>query len=206
MQRLNALLLPVLCLVAGGVWAAPVGEVLALRGTATASKAGVSEPLAVGSKIEAGSEIRTAAQGRIRMQFIDGSVVILSDSSTLRVAQFDVDENKQRKSASFELDVGLISQKVAPSTAGSWNVRTPTVVTAVRGTEFIIEVQPDSATNVSIQSGAVSVNSLKKTRALPVILKNINAGTNCSADGVCSQAKEWGSDRLKAIQDKLSIF
>lgn len=206
MQRLSLCFLPLLCLLTNGAWAAPVGEVLALRGAATASRDGHAEALAVGSKIEAGSEIRTAAQGRIRMQFVDGSVVILSDNSTLRVAQFVVDDNKQRKEARFELDVGLLSQKVAPSESGSWNVRTPTVVTAVRGTEYIVEVQPDSATNVSIQSGAVSVNSLKKTRALPVILKTMNAGTDCNAEGICTPAKEWKEGRLKALQDRLTGF
>jgi hypothetical protein len=186
--------------------AATVGEVQAVRGSATALFNGQSIPLAPGSKIESGSEIQTAAQGRLKIRFIDGSVVILSDGSTLRVTDFVVNENSRRKSARFELDIGLISQRVAPSENGSWNVKTPTVVTAVRGTEYIIEVKPDKGTDVSIQSGAVSVNSLKKTRALPVILKTTNAGTNCDSEGTCSAAKEWNEERLKAVQDRLGGF
>lgn len=195
-----------LSLVALSVSAATVGEVQAVRGSATATLNGQSSPLVPGSKIESGSEIQTTAQGRLKIRFIDGSVVILSDGSTLRVADFTVDDSNRRKSARFELDIGLISQRVAPSENGSWNVKTPTVVTAVRGTEYIIEVKPDTGTDVSIQSGAVSVNSLKKTRALPVILKTTNAGTNCDAEGTCSPAKEWKEERLKAIQDRLGGF
>lgn len=186
--------------------AAPVGEVLAVRGSATVVLNGQPTPLAAGSKIESGSEIQTAAQGRLKIRFIDGSVVILSDGSRLRVADFSVDDSNRRKSARFELDIGLISQRVAPAENGSWNVKTPTVVTAVRGTEYIIEVKPDTGTDVSIQSGAVSVNSLKKTRALPVILKTANAGTDCDAEGHCTAAREWKEERMKAVQDRLGGF
>lgn len=191
-------------LFAATAWANPVGEVAALRGEASAIRQGQARALSVGAKIEAGTEIRTGAQGRAKIKFVDGSVVILSDGSSLKVDGFAMGEGGKRKEAKFSLDIGLISQNVAPSEGGSWSVRTPTVVTAVRGTEFIIEVKPDTATDVSIQSGEVSVNSLKKTRALPVFLKTPKAGTACNAEGVCSAAKEWKEDRLQNFQDRLS--
>lgn len=187
-------------------WAAPVGEVVGLKGEAVALVEGQSRSLAVGAKIEPGTEIRTAAQGRVKLKFVDGSVIILSDGSRLKVDSFVTGDGGKRQEAKFSLDIGLISQAVAPADGGSWSVRTPTVVTAVRGTEYIIEVKPDTATDVSIQSGEVSVNSLKKTRALPVFLKVPRAGTACDAEGVCSAAREWKEERMKGFQERLSGF
>jgi hypothetical protein len=206
------------CLLAGFSMAAPVAEVLAVRGSVGVVTAGRNEALTVGQALEEGQEIRSASPGRAKLRFIDGSVVVVGDGSSLRIERFRLAANQPRE-ASFVLDTGLVSQTVRPSTKGSWTVRTPSVVTAVRGTEFIVDVRSDQQTEVAVQSGAVAVepapdsvaNRLGRSRGFSgqsgppqVVLDRRNSGTTCSREGDCEASRPWSPDKLRAVNDRLS--
>lgn len=139
--------------------AGPVAEVVGLRGEAVVVFEGNTTPLVIGSKLEQGAEVRTSPAGRVRLKFIDGSVLVVGDATTLRLDQFRIEEQGSARRASLSLDIGLISQTVSPG-AGSWTVRTPSAVAAVRGTEYIVEVRKDLITEVNVKSGLVEVLSL----------------------------------------------
>lgn len=210
---------------AGHAGAAPVAEVIALKGTAVVVADGRSGALAVGQQVDEGQEIRSMNPGRVKLRFVDGSVVVIGDASTLRIERFRPASGSTPRQAGFILDVGLISQTVAPSPLGAWTVRSSSVVTAVRGTQYLIEVRPDQTTEVSVQSGAVAVEATPaaQTRqevrirsmggraptppiapAPPVVLNRSNLGTLCTADGECAPARPWGADRLRQVNDRLS--
>ncbi len=192
--------------------AEPVAEVLAMRGFASLIVAGVTKPLKVGGKLEEGWEIRTSTPGRVKLRFIDGSVMVIGDSSRLKIDKFKPEYGSQPRDASFMLDIGLVSQTVAPSANGQWSVRTPSAVTAVRGTEYVVEVKRDKMTEVHVQTGAVSVEptNKKRTRNLdgspraPLILDAKYVGTTCSASGECTPTKVWKQERVQALADRLS--
>jgi hypothetical protein len=209
----------------GTAHAAPVAEVIALKGSAVVVAQGRQTPLAVGQMLDEGQQVQSQAPGRVKLRFVDGSVMVIGDSSTLRIEKFRPPQGSAQRVANFALDVGLISQTVAPATPGSWTVRTSSVVTAVRGTEYLIEVKPDQRTEVSVRSGAVAVESTpaaqqrRRTRIRgmsgqpeaagtdlpqPVVLDRSNAGTTCNAEGVCDAAKPWSAERLQQINDRLS--
>lgn len=204
------------CLVSSLCLAEVVGEVLGVKGSVTLVSAGVLTPAAVGSRIESGSEVRTGRPGRVKLRFIDGSVLVVSDGSVLKVEKYQL--NGTQRDAGFVLDIGLISQTVAPSATGSWTVRTPTAVTAVRGTEYMVEVTPDQATAVNVQSGKVVVGpntggtpSSKRKRSLmleyeglTVILDRPDLGTVCGTDGQCGSSKPWEQDRINRLKERLS--
>jgi len=190
-------------------WADPVCEVVAVRGEALVG----AQQLQLGQHLDVGTEIRTGAEGRVRLKFVDGSVLVVADRSTLKIRRFDV-EGSGTRHASFVLDLGLIGQTVQPQSGGSWEVRTPTAVTAVRGTEFMVEVGANLATAVNVQSGQVSVNTLamggrSATRSLsanvPVVLSTTHQGTDCSADQGCSPAATWSASRIESAQGRLSF-
>ena len=187
--------------------AAQVAEVVGVKGSATVSTNGRNLPLTVGMQVDESSEIRTDA-GRVKLKFIDGSVVVISDKSVFKVNSFSINPDKTRKNAEFALDVGLISQSVAKSDNARWEVRTPTVVTAVRGTEYIVDVAADATTNVIIRSGSVLVKptNAKKTRELPVNLDRKNTGILCDIGGKCLNAKQTTMDVLEAYESRLSGF
>lgn len=202
--------------------AAPVAEVVGLKGEALRVTQGRTSALALGQRLDEGDEVRSLSPGRVKLRFVDGSVMVVSDASALRIERFRGAAGAPRQ-ASFVLDAGLISQTVAPSPAGSWTVRTSSVVTAVRGTQYVVEVRPDQTTDVAVQSGAVAVEPAPATRAhqtrvrsmggragpvpegvTPLLLDRRNVGTRCMASGECISSRPWSAERLQELNDRLS--
>jgi hypothetical protein len=196
-------LLLCLALWASAAAAQPVCEVLALSGEAQRAD---GKPLAVGDRLEVGTQLRTGASGRVRLRFTDGSVLVLADRSQLRIEAFSAAPGQPR-AAELLLEMGLVGQRVAPSANGSWKVRTPTAVTAVRGTEFSVEVADDRATAVHVKAGEVDVEPAgPQTRGLqprqPVRLQQALNGTRC--DGrQCGAAVAWSAERVQRVDQRL---
>ncbi len=134
-----------------------------LQGGVYASRGeGRVQPLRMGQRLVAGDEVRTAAKGRVRLRCADGSVLTVANQSQLRIERFDAAPGQPRW-ASFWLKLGLIGQTVSPSPGGRWQVRTPTAVTAVRGTAYLVEVRADQGTDVQVTEGEVAVAPLLPT-------------------------------------------
>lgn len=221
-------LLMILSLLGGAALAEPVCEVAALVGEVQVQDAAGTRSLRVGERLEPGAELRSGPQARVRLRFIDGSTLVLADQSQLRIERF-VQGPGQPREAALLLQLGLIGQQVKPAAGGSWRVRTPTAVTAVRGTEFSVEVAADLATAVHVSTGAVAVEPLpaepadaasapysSKAPALgqlrglrkprPVLLQAVRNGTRCDAQGQCSEAAAWSAERVQQIQQRLGEF
>lgn len=192
-----------LSLLSSAAFAQQACEVLAVSGEAQRAD---GTALAVGDKLDVGTTLRTGATGRVRLRFSDGSVVVLADKSQLRIEAFSAAPGQSR-SAEFLLEVGLIGQRVSPSAGGSWRVRTPTAVTAVRGTEFSVEVGDDRATAVHVKTGEVDVEPAgPQTRGIkpryPVRLEKKLNGTHCDASQ-CVAAVAWTADKVQRLEQRL---
>lgn len=195
----------VLCvsLLSSAAWAQQACEVMAVSGEAQRLD---GKALAVGDKLDVGTTLRTGAAGRVRLKFTDGSVLVLADKSQLRIEAFSA-AAAQPRTAELLLEMGLIGQRVTPSAGGSWKVRTPTAVTAVRGTEFSVEVGDDRATAVHVKTGEVDVEATgPATRSIrprqPVRLAKATNGTQCSASQ-CTAAVAWGAERVARVDQRL---
>jgi hypothetical protein len=194
------LMLSLLCSTA---FAQQACEVMAVSGDAQRVD---GKLLAVGDKLDVGTTLRTGTAGRVRLKFIDGSVLVLADKSQLRIEAFSTGAAQPRQ-AEFLLELGLIGQRVTPSAGGSWKVRTPTAVTAVRGTEFSVEVGDDRATAVHVKTGEVDVEPAgAQTRGIkpryPVRLAKALDGTRCDATE-CVAAMPWTADRVQRLDQRL---
>ncbi len=182
-----------------------IGEVLALKGEAWVD----GQALKPGDRVQAGASLRTGQPGRLRLRFEDGSVLVLSDRSELRLERYEQPAGGARQ-ASLWLQLGLIGQSVRSQPGGSWQVRTPSAVTAVRGTEFMVEVDAGQKTAVHVQSGDVAVEPQGGLRlrgaAAPVRrLSQPRQGTDCEAEGGCSEVKTWSEQRVQALRDRLDF-
>lgn len=188
-------------LVLPGLALAQACEVAALVGNA--SSAGAA--LQVGSPVAAGTELQTGPDSRLRLRCRDGSSLVMAANSRLRIEAFEMQSDGKRAEARFHLTLGLIGQKV--SSGGGWNVRTPSAVTAVRGTEYAIEVSEEK-TAVLMQSGSVDVRpAAPQSRSLAAVLPLVALagalGTDC-AQGKCTPAAPWSAERVKSTLDRLS--
>lgn len=197
------LLLLCLSLLSATACAQQACEVMAVSGEAHRVD---GKALAVGDKLDVGTTLRTGAAGRVRLKFTDGSVLVLADKSQLRIDAFHAGAAKPRE-AEFLLELGLIGQRVNPSAGGSWKVRTPTAVTAVRGTEFTVEVGDDRATAVLVKTGEVDVEPTgPQTRGIkpryPVRLAKQLSGTRCDAVE-CGGATTWSPEKVARVEQRL---
>ncbi|MBL8279252.1 MAG: FecR domain-containing protein [Pelomonas sp.] len=192
-----------LALLSSAAMAQQACEVVALSGDAQRLD---GKPLALGDKLDVGTQLRTGASGRVRLRFTDGSVLVLADRSQLRIEAFSAPPGQPR-AAELLLEMGLVGQRVAPSANGSWKVRTPTAVTAVRGTEFSVEVGDDRATAVHVKTGEVDVEpSGPQTRGIkpryPVRLQKALNGTQCDGSQ-CTPAVAWTAEKLQRLDQRL---
>ncbi|HLO95513.1 MAG TPA: FecR family protein [Burkholderiaceae bacterium] len=133
-------------------------EVQSLKGSAQWQQGARQGAAQTGMAVPVGMELRTARGARLRLRCPDGSVLVMAEQSRLLVEHFEAPAGQPRM-ASFLLKLGLLGQKVAPVAGGHWQVRTPSAVTAVRGTEFMVEVDARQTTQVHVLSGEVAVES-----------------------------------------------
>lgn len=110
------------------------------------------EEVQLGTALSAGDLVRTARGATAALAFDDGSRVVLEGGSSLTVREV-------KPSASlFDLAVGTLKAFVASVRSRRFEVKTPTAVCAVRGTEFQVQVTPQGQTNVQMFEGLLAVS------------------------------------------------
>src|SRR5579872_7036174 len=129
----------------GGAQAA--GSVAALDPSATRNGAG----------LKLRDELQTDKAGRLRVNLRDGSILSLGSNSHLRV----VVHNAVAQQTTLELLYGRLRSQVVKLTQPNsrFEVRTPTAVAGVIGTDFVIIATADRTT-VIVFSGIVQVTPL----------------------------------------------
>lgn len=186
-------------------------EVAALVGASWLVNGSAQHPLKPGDKVGEGAQLRTGDSGRLRLRCPDGSTLVIGDRSQLTLSKLQMPAGQPRE-VSLLLQLGLLGQKVAPAggaSPGRWEVRTPSAVTAVRGTEFLVEVGADEQTAVHVQSGQVAVlpgeRAAGGTRGLrlPIVVDKAG-GTQCDVTQGCEAAKAWREDRVRGMLDRLA--
>jgi hypothetical protein len=138
------------------------GVIATLDGTVEIGRAGAWAPAVIGSTVEVGDTIRTGKPGRVRLSFRDDSVVNVGDDSQLVIDEsvFDPDAGEAR--SVLDLLNGKVRAIVSEhykEPSASYEIRTVTAVSGVRGTDFIMVHDPATQrTQVVGVSGLVDVN------------------------------------------------
>ena len=170
MKAVNILLLPLvwLGLLTGGMAAtaaakdAVVGTFTIIRGSVDALHAAVSrpEPVVKGQSAFLHDVIRTKRRSRARLGFTDGSVLNMGSNQKIHVQEYAYNKKKETRHVIVETLRGSIRATVSKVTGDSvFQVKTPTAIISVRGTDFIVQVGPDGMTTVTVISGIVNVRN-----------------------------------------------
>lgn len=123
------------------------GEAQIARGDAAAQQVNPKTPLA------AGDVLTTAADGRLGLQWGEGSGALLSQKSSLKLAQLEP------KAQSFELSRGQVSVRVGPHQPGeALNVLSPYHNVTVHGTWFVVAADA-KGTTIEVLEGVVEVSA-----------------------------------------------
>jgi hypothetical protein len=108
----------------------------------------------VGTKLSEGDEIRAWGGASAELELPDGTNLLVSENSRLAVTKVDVDAQKRRIGV-FHLAVGKVRAALAQSAIqlvqtrqSNFAITTPGGVAAVRGTTFVVDYDPTTATTL----------------------------------------------------------
>jgi hypothetical protein len=120
------------------------------------------EPLQAGARLAEGTRIEVGADGYVRLQMNDGSLVRLPANSQVRLVGVRQQEALQASETLIQLEAGRVDASAQPqrSPSSRFEIRTPLAVASVRGTEFGVALQPDAAVTGEVTHGAVELKGL----------------------------------------------
>jgi ferric-dicitrate binding protein FerR (iron transport regulator) len=196
------------------VWSTPspaqaptsIGTVDALVGECTVVRFGQSgaSPLAVGAELYEGDRLRTEAGARLRLAFIDGTVVQLGESTDLVLDWFLVAPDVNTQNVLLRVSSGIfrvILELVLPRAA--FEVQTSTAVATVRGTDWISEATPAATATVALE-GQVAIRNIQPAIPGEVVL-GPGEGTTVNAGAPPGPVTVWGDARRNQFIDRTTV-
>lgn len=155
-------------------------KVISKDGAATAAK--------VGKKVFQGDTIVAGADSRAKVVMADKNVLNISPDSKVMIEKYEND-GKDNKNVELNVLYGKVRASVEQKYDGEkskFNVKTPSAVAGVRGTDFITGYSPQTKqTSITTFSGAVAVGQPGPGGSIvnPVFVQK-GQTTNASAGGV----------------------
>ncbi len=146
-----------------------VVQVLNVQGKVRVSSQDNSSPLQAGMPLKAGDAIHTDSDGNALLEFADGSRLRLQGNSHLVLKSLSVYEKSGAVSANMDLQRGRLDTQVAPRREQGmrYQIRTPSAVSAVRGTSYRLGADAEPVSRTEVLEGAVAVGNAGKTTLVP---------------------------------------
>jgi len=122
-----------------------VGRIKSLAGDAVVIRGNASSPATAGQLLMVGDVLKTGANGRIGVTFVDNSRFAVGPNSQVALSQFEFDDTTHAGKSLTTVDRGslaVVSGQIAKENKDAMRVRTPTSLLAARGTRFVVEVVP----------------------------------------------------------------
>ncbi len=111
-----------------------------------------------------GDRLRTAKESRVEIMLLDKSVLRIGEQTELELTKAVL--SKKKKQVQSDLSKGKLWVNITEAGGqGTFQVKAPTAVCAVRGTVYRIDA--DSTTTVLVYDGAVDVGPLSKLERKP---------------------------------------
>lgn len=123
-----------------------IGYVKTVKGEATVTSAGQTIKAIVGTPLQAGSVIRTGSHAALGVTFKDNTVMSFGPDTELTVDDYAYAPNKGNLKLGASLAKGTLaylSGAIAKIKPDAVSVKTPTGTIGVRGTHFVVRVEPD---------------------------------------------------------------
>src|SRR5215813_3224713 len=154
-----------------------------ITGQASAHRgAGAATPLAVGQVLSAGSEVETGA-GAVVFLSHNGDRLVIQPNSRLRID----DPGTGGLLDHFMQSLGSVFYDVEPRKNRSFGVTAPYVAAIVKGTRFLVAVEPDK-NSVRVDRGRVLVQSTDGVSSVLVDAGNLATAAPRVAPGVTLSA------------------
>jgi mannose-6-phosphate isomerase-like protein (cupin superfamily) len=132
-------------------------SITALSGTAQFKRSGSSEYFQVSEStvLYEGDTIITGANSHLSLQFSDGSTMDVNENTSVTLQSMT--DSSQPKIIQLLKGLLHLNEVALQNLKHRFEVRTPTAVCAVRGTEFTVNADNTASTTVTVISGEVNV-------------------------------------------------
>ncbi|MEW5723763.1 MAG: FecR domain-containing protein [Thermodesulfobacteriota bacterium] len=158
--------------------AAKVGTVTRVEGKVTVTRAGVkAQEVKVGAPVYLNDTFQTDAAGKARIVFIDQSIISVGPSSSLTITEYVFKPKQQERSSTLKLLFGKVKCFVNDYTGykkKKFNVTTNTAVIGVRGTVFVVVVNPDGSTSVYCFQNEVFAQTAGRPGDFVIVVENMS--------------------------------
>jgi hypothetical protein len=164
----------------------------------------VARPVEVGTVLYEGDRLSTAEGARLKLEFVDGSVVQLGAGTELALDWFLHAPEEQTQNVVLRASAGIlrvIVQLVLPRSA--YGVQTPTAAASVRGTDWILEATP-GATAIVALAGAVAVRNVDDGVSGEVVLAP-GEGVTVEAGAPPPAPAVWGDARRESFIARTTV-
>lgn len=184
----------------------PIGHVTALEGVVMRQYAGSprTERLHLQSFVYQEDRIQTMAAAKVKLVLVDHTVLTLGPESSLRLTEYVYTPHAQVQKSVLEMVAGVFRmavQKVLPH--GVFEVYTRNAVAAIRGTDWMAQVQPD-ATAVVVLEGQVAVRHARPDIGGTVVL-TAGTGTDVRGNAAPTPPNQWGAARVEALRQATTL-
>jgi hypothetical protein len=181
--------------------AAPIGQVVATKGSVFRERAGHREPASRGTLLEAADACVTGPGGKARLQLNDGTLISVGENARVQLAQYQSVENGY--TTRINAEAGAMRFLFLRSLDFSrFEVETETAVAAVRGTAWIMDVRPGH-TAVALLEGRVAVRGT--IGGAEVILDEAGQGTDVRSGAAPTPPVRWGAQRFQSTLARASF-
>jgi hypothetical protein len=203
-QRLLAatvLCVSILVLTADAFAAAFVAQVMKARGDVRVAREGAGETSAsIGTALQLGDVIKTGAGARVRLRFVDGSILALGENTALSIDLFAVDAGNKSRTVVLTLLEGIVNAAAAKSGEAKFDyqIKTANGYSAVRGTKWIVALQQALMT-LYVLNGVVELGP--NTGNQPPVMVNEGQWGSVDASGAISPPQPTTPEILKPVLD-----
>lgn len=122
-----------------------------------------------------GDTIVTKERGRIRLRLKDESVLTLASATKLVLTQSDYDPANKTRSTFINMALGKArfwAKKFSDFKHSKFNVKSPTAIIGVRGSEWVEEVTMDMTKVTALENTIIAVASIAVPEVEPTILED----------------------------------
>jgi ferric-dicitrate binding protein FerR (iron transport regulator) len=178
-----------------------IGQVTGLEGKVTVLPQGKFAPelLTLRRPVFREDIIETDRAAKVRITLTDATVISLGELSRLELKEFSQETRQQTRAGRFAMTLGvfraILKEMMPPST---FEVTTPTAIAAIRGTELMGEVSPNS-TAIVVLDGSVGVSNIRPNVPEQVVLSP-GMGTTVTSGQSPSAPTRWSESRIEALR------
>lgn len=117
------------------------------------------EPIFQRDPVVSDTVLEAVRNGRIDVRFVDDTQLIVGPGATVKVDRFVYDSSHTTGDVTLNVGKGVMRFMTGRLASPSYAIRTPTATLGVRGTDFVVAVNEDGVTSVSVLSGGVQLTA-----------------------------------------------